>query len=66
MSIAEPQSLALRSLGDIAASLPGSTAVPDGACDSWRALYAGLAKLAEDLTDHIHIENNILFPRFEA
>lgn len=40
--------------------------LPDGACNSWRALYAGLAKLAEDITEHIHIENNILFPRFEA
>jgi len=39
---------------------------PDSACNSWRALYAGLAKLAEDLTEHIHIENNILFPWFEA
>jgi regulator of cell morphogenesis and NO signaling len=39
---------------------------PDGACNSWRALYSGLGKLAEDLTEHIHIENNILFPRFEA
>ena len=26
----------------------------------------GCGKLAEDLTEHIHIENNILFPRFEA
>jgi len=39
---------------------------PDGACNSWRALYAGLAKFAEDLTEHVHIENNILFPRFES
>jgi regulator of cell morphogenesis and NO signaling len=38
---------------------------PADACNSWRALYAGLGKLAEDLTEHIHIENNILFPRFE-
>ncbi len=48
------------------AALTGDMTPPDGACNSWRALYAGLAKLAEDLTDHIHIENNILFPRFEA
>ncbi len=47
------------------AALTGDMTAPDGACNSWRALYAGLAKLAEDLTDHIHIENNILFPRFE-
>ncbi len=39
---------------------------PEGACNSWRALYAGLAKFAEDLTEHVHIENNILFPRFET
>ena len=32
--------------------------------ESWRALYAGVRKLSDDLTNHIHIENNILFPRF--
>jgi regulator of cell morphogenesis and NO signaling len=48
------------------AALTGDMTVPDDACNSWRALYAGLAKLAEDLTEHIHIENNVLFPRFEA
>ncbi|MEO3474312.1 iron-sulfur cluster repair protein YtfE [Roseomonas sp. CAU 1739] len=37
---------------------------PEGACNTWRALYAGTRKLAEDLTEHVHIENNILFPRF--
>lgn len=47
-------------------TLTNDMTLPDGACNSWRALYAGLAKLAEDLTEHIHIENNILFPRFEA
>jgi regulator of cell morphogenesis and NO signaling len=41
-------------------------ALPEDACTSWRTLYAGLAKLDEDLTEHMHIENNILFPRFEA
>lgn len=48
------------------AALTGDMTPPEGACNSWRALYAGLAKLAEDLTEHIHIENNILFPRFET
>jgi regulator of cell morphogenesis and NO signaling len=48
------------------AALTGDMIPPEGACNSWRALYAGLAKLAEDLTEHIHIENNILFPRFDA
>jgi len=40
--------------------------LPAEACNTWRALYAGLAKFAEDLTEHIHIENNILFPKFEG
>jgi regulator of cell morphogenesis and NO signaling len=39
--------------------------VPDGGCATWRALYAGAAEFKQDLVDHIHIENNILFPRFE-
>jgi regulator of cell morphogenesis and NO signaling len=37
---------------------------PEGACTSWRALYAGARKLADDLITHIHTENNVLFPRF--
>jgi regulator of cell morphogenesis and NO signaling len=37
---------------------------PDDACDAWRALYAGGRKLVNDLMEHIHTENNILFPRF--
>jgi regulator of cell morphogenesis and NO signaling len=36
---------------------------PTDACGSWRALYAGLRKLSDDLKEHIHTENNILFPR---
>jgi regulator of cell morphogenesis and NO signaling len=39
---------------------------PDGACTTWRALYAGTQKFVENLTNHIHIENNVLFPRFNA
>lgn len=38
---------------------------PPGACTTWRALYAGLAQLREDLMQHIHLENNVLFPRIE-
>lgn len=37
---------------------------PEGACNSWRALYTGTRKFADDLVEHVHIENNILFPRF--
>lgn len=38
---------------------------PEGACRSWQALYTGTAKLADDLIEHIHLENNVLFPRFQ-
>ena len=38
---------------------------PDGACNTWQALYAGTARLTEDLIEHIHNENNLLFPQFE-
>ena len=27
----------------------------------WRALYLGLRALRDDLMEHIHLENNILF-----
>jgi len=39
--------------------------VPDDGCATWRALYAGVSKFADDLVEHIHTENNILFPRFQ-
>lgn len=38
---------------------------PAGACGTWRALYAAAAQFRDDLIEHIHTENNILFPRFE-
>ncbi len=37
---------------------------PNDACPAWPALYVGAKKLADDLVEHIHIENNVLFPRF--
>jgi regulator of cell morphogenesis and NO signaling len=39
---------------------------PPGACNTWRALYAGIAQLSDDLISHIHMENNLLFPQFEV
>lgn len=38
--------------------------LPEGACGSWTALYTGLRKFGEDLVVHIHLENDVLFPRF--
>jgi len=40
--------------------------VPDGACNTFRALYFELAEMERDLHRHIHLENNILFPRAMA
>lgn len=37
--------------------------VPAEACNTWRALWHGLAALEDSLYQHIHLENNILFPR---
>lgn len=39
---------------------------PSDACNTWQALYAGTARLTEDLIAHIHTENNLLFPVFES
>ncbi len=38
---------------------------PAGACTTWRALYAGLEQMVNDLMEHIHMENNRLFVQFE-
>jgi regulator of cell morphogenesis and NO signaling len=36
---------------------------PQEACTSWRVLYLRLNQLEADLMEHIHLENNVLFPR---
>jgi len=38
-------------------------ALPDDACVAFRALYDGLKTLEADLHEHVHLENNILFPQ---
>lgn len=38
---------------------------PEQACAAWLLLYARLARFAADLDHHIHLEDDILFPRFE-
>ncbi len=40
--------------------------VPSDACASYRTLYQALADFEADLHRHIHLENNILFPRAVA
>ncbi len=39
--------------------------LPEGACTSWATLIEGLKEFADDLTEHIRLENEILFPQFE-
>lgn len=46
--------------------LTGALAVPEDSCGTWRKLYGGLQKFAEDLTAHIDVENGLLFPRFTS
>ncbi len=38
-------------------------APPEDACPTFRGLYFGLAELEHDMHVHVHLENNILFPR---
>jgi len=36
---------------------------PEDGCSSYRVLFAKLAEFEQDLHEHIHLENNILFPK---
>jgi len=36
---------------------------PESACFSYRTLYSALQEFERDLHQHIHLENNILFPK---
>ena len=40
--------------------------LPEGACTTYTLTYLKLDELETDLFQHIHLENNILFPRLEA
>lgn len=53
---------ATHDLADIAA-LTNQFTPPEGACTSWQNLYSGLKAFGQDLTDHVALENEILFPR---
>lgn len=38
--------------------------VPEEACNTWRGLWVGLEYLERAIHEHVHLENNILHPRF--
>jgi regulator of cell morphogenesis and NO signaling len=44
-------------------SLSSNFVTPVGACPTYHAFYDGLKEFQQDLHQHIHLENNILFPR---
>jgi len=41
----------------------GDFTPPPDACATFRALYRGLESFDRDLRQHVHLENNVLFPR---
>lgn len=54
------------SAGDIfkeIARLTNNYTPPEGACNTFRALYAKIDEFEQDLHQHIHLENNILHPK---
>jgi regulator of cell morphogenesis and NO signaling len=54
------------SAGNLLRSMRGLSAdyePPDDACFSYRTLFSALQEFERDLHQHIHLENNILFPR---
>jgi regulator of cell morphogenesis and NO signaling len=56
-------------VGELLATLrhrTGGYVPPADACPTWRALSAGLAELEADIHTHVHLENNVLFPRIMA
>jgi len=44
-------------------TLTGGYVAPEWACATTRALYQGLAGFEADMHVHVHLENNVLFPR---
>jgi len=52
--------------GDIMFQIRGLTdnyKVPSGACTTFQVCMSGLSEFENDLHQHVHLENNILFPR---
>lgn len=45
------------------AKISNNYTVPEWGCNTFRALYAKLDEFEQDLHIHVHLENNILFPK---
>lgn len=48
------------------AELSNDYTPPADACNTYRVTFSLLKEFEEDLHNHIHLENNILFPKAEA
>jgi regulator of cell morphogenesis and NO signaling len=44
-------------------ALSGDFTPPEGACPTYRGFYQALEEFEKDLHQHVHLENNVLFPR---
>lgn len=68
-TVAQPISMMIQeheSAEGLVAEMRGLTSefhAPAGACPTQVALYAGLDQFERDLSRHVHLENDILFPR---
>lgn len=47
-------------------TLTGDYRPPADACNTYRALFAGLEELEADMHRHVHLENHVLFPKATA
>jgi regulator of cell morphogenesis and NO signaling len=57
------------SAGDILKELREVThhyELPDGACRTYTLTFQKLEELEDDMFTHVHLENNIMFPRLMA
>jgi regulator of cell morphogenesis and NO signaling len=43
--------------------LTNDYSIPEGACTTFQLLYQKLEEFEKDLYEHVHLENNILFPK---
>lgn len=72
MPLDEPIACMLREHDDAGTALAKLRELTNGyqppaeACNTYRALFAGLNDIEEDLHRHIHLENSVLFPAAQA
>ncbi len=47
-------------------AITNNLTLPADACNTWTVLYEGLCTFRDDLMEHIHLENNVLFNRIDG